>query len=61
MPYEGEHEIVYVSQSLFFEQSCAGCTESRQGTSFLSQVKSHPDGHRQKATRRMSQAHAEAP
>jgi hypothetical protein len=57
-PYYGEHIIVYVSQGLLFEQSCT--TESRQGTSFLSQVKSHPDGHWQKATKLMSQAHEDA-
>ncbi len=37
--YEGEHEIVHGVTGLLFEQSYTGCTRSRQGTSFLSQVK----------------------
>jgi hypothetical protein len=59
--YKGEQEIVHVITGLWFEQSYTGCARSCQGTSFLSQVKSHPDCHWQKATRPMSQAHGEAP
>jgi len=59
LSYYGEHEIVRANAGLWFEQSYTGSTRSRQGTSFLSQVKSHPGCHRQKATRPMSQTHGE--
>ena len=52
--------MVHVITERWSEQSYAGSTRSREGASFLSQVKGRPDGHRQEATRPMSQAHEEA-